>query len=96
MVSMAAQDKKWEREDDARTLARSEEIRSDKARLSNAVKEAKVMAKVKEKEAQAMNKIASRNTAKTPPRNTAKKTAAKGTGATVKSNTNLPFRKSKK
>jgi hypothetical protein len=37
-------EEKWQREDDARTLARAEEIRSDKKRLRGAVSEATTMA----------------------------------------------------
>jgi len=60
-LSVAAQDKKWQREDDARTLANAEEIRSVPARLKGAVKEAKVMVKRDEKRAKAMKRVANKN-----------------------------------
>ncbi len=55
-----AQDKKWEREDDARTLARAQEIMSNKTRYSGAVKEAKIMAVKEDEQIKAMKKIAAR------------------------------------
>ena len=36
MYPMTEEDKKWQRRDDARTLARAEEIKADKERLKNA------------------------------------------------------------
>lgn len=85
-LSPAAQDKQWEREDDARTLARAEEIRSSKARLSGAVKEAKVMVKKTEKEAKAMAKVATLS--RTSP--------VKKGNAKVSSNTKTPLSLAKK
>lgn len=71
VLSQSAQNKKWEREDDARTLARAEEIRTDSRRLKGAVIEAKAMAKKTEKEAMAMKRVASKNSpAKTPVKKT--------------------------
>jgi len=57
-ISMDAQEKKWQRESDAHTLAQAEEIKSDKGRLTGAKKEAKVMVKQTNKRAAAMKKVA--------------------------------------
>jgi len=65
-LSVAAQDKKWMRESDARTLAEAERIRSTPARIKGAVKEAKVMAKEDEKRAMAMRKVAKAPARKAP------------------------------
>jgi len=67
-LSVAAQDKKWMRESDARTLAEAERIRSTPARIKGAVKEAKVMAKEDEKRAMAMRKVAKAPARKAPAR----------------------------
>ena len=71
-----AQEKQWQRESDARTLAEAEEIKTDKTRMGGAKKEAKVMAKRDEKRATAMKKVAAGKVApkKTTP---AKKAAPK-------------------
>ena len=61
-LSVNAQDKQWQRESDANTLAEAEEIKIDKGRLGGAKKEAKVMAKRDEKRANAMKKVAAGNT----------------------------------
>lgn len=58
----AVMDRNWESMDDARTLARADEIRKDKARLARAVNAAKEMARDKENELVAMRKIANFNT----------------------------------
>ncbi|RKZ35768.1 MAG: hypothetical protein DRQ49_18890 [Gammaproteobacteria bacterium] len=55
---LTAQDKQWQREADARTLANADEIKNSPARLKGAVKEAKIMAKQSEKEAQSMKRVA--------------------------------------
>jgi len=57
---LTLQDLKWQREDDARTLARAQEIIADKKRHSGAVKEAKNMVKTEEKRAMAMKKVAAK------------------------------------
>lgn len=49
---------KWERENDARTMAEAEAIKMDKKRLAGARKEAKKMAVDKMREAQGMKKVA--------------------------------------
>lgn len=58
MIRMTAEDKRWQREDDARTLARAEEIIADRMRHTGAVSEAKKMVKAEEKRAAAMKKVA--------------------------------------
>jgi len=55
---LTAQDKQWQRESDAHTLAQAEEIKSSPGRMKGAIKEAKVMAKRTEQQAKAMNKVA--------------------------------------
>lgn len=61
MSRVIAQDEaRWQREDDARTLARAEEIKADKNRLAGATKEAGKMSKQLEKEAAAIKKVASK------------------------------------
>jgi hypothetical protein len=57
---MSAENKRWQRQDDARTLAMAQEIMSNKARHNGAVKEAKVMAREDEKRAKAMKQVASK------------------------------------
>ena len=62
-LSPVKQEAKWQREDDARTLARAEEIRADKKRSAGAVKEAGVMAKRADREAAAIRKVAGKKKA---------------------------------
>lgn len=62
---LSAQDKQWQREDDARTLARAEEIRLSPVRLKGAVKEAKVIAKRTEKQTLVMKAVANKSGLKT-------------------------------
>lgn len=57
---VAYDDRRWMAQDDARTLARAEEIKGDSKRFKAAAKEAKSMAKEKMDEANAMKKIAKR------------------------------------
>jgi len=59
-IKVSAQDKKWQRESDARTLAEAEIIKSDKKRMNEATKGAKEIAKEKMADAKAMVKIASK------------------------------------
>ncbi len=58
------QEKEWQGQDDARTLARAEEIKSDKKRLSNAIVQATKIAKTAEKEMKNIKKIANKSTPK--------------------------------
>ena len=62
---MSAQDKKWEAESDARTLAEAKVIAADKARLKAAAVAAKRMADDKMKEARAMKQVAKKAPTKT-------------------------------
>jgi len=48
MVQMSDEDKKWQAEDDARTLMRAEEIKGDKTRLKSALAILKEQSKQRE------------------------------------------------
>ena len=61
MQNMSAEDLKWQGRSDARTLAEAEAIKSDKARLENAKKEAKSMIAEREKELNGMRKVAGKS-----------------------------------
>lgn len=76
-MKMDAQEKKWQRENDAHTLASAEEIRADKNRLSGAKKEAKVMVKETNKRAVAMKKVAGTKSSSVAKKAPAKKAPAK-------------------
>ena len=80
-----AQEKRWQREDDARTLGRAEEIKVDKKRLAGAKKEAKVMANADDKRLAALRKVASGKVAST--KKPARKSSPAKKGAIVNSNT---------
>ena len=56
---MSADEKRWQAESDARTMAQYEEIMQDSARRKAAVAEAKKQASDLNKRAAAMNKVAS-------------------------------------
>lgn len=56
---------KWQAQDDAMTMARYQEILSDKARLNRAVKVAKQQAADLNKRAAALNAVAKRDNRKT-------------------------------
>lgn len=58
-IKMDAQERKWQAESDAATMARYQEIMSDKARMSRAVKEAQRQARDLNARASAMRKAAS-------------------------------------
>lgn len=75
--ALDAQDKKWQRENDAHTLAEAEAIKADKGRLSGAKKEAKIMVKETTKRQLAMKKVASGKVTSTVRKNTAKPAARK-------------------
>ncbi len=62
--SMTAQDRKWQAENDARTLISAEEINLDSARKGRALTEAKKIAIIKKKEMKAAEKVASKKTKK--------------------------------
>ena len=55
---MNAEEKRWRGRDDAYVLAQSEAIKADKDRYANAQKEAKNMVDEREKELNAMRKVA--------------------------------------
>lgn len=63
MISKS-QEQKWQAEEDARTMARYQEILNDKARMRRAVKVAKEQASDLNKRAAAMNKVANTKTKK--------------------------------
>lgn len=56
--SGASMERQWQAEDDARTMARYQEILSDKARMSRAVSAARKQARDLNARATAMNKVA--------------------------------------
>lgn len=58
-ASMSSEEKRWEAESDARTLARAEEIKADSKRVQKASQAAKKMALEASKEAASMQKVAS-------------------------------------
>ncbi len=72
---------RWQREDDARTLARAEEILGDKKRHKGAVKEAGIIASKRDKEIAAMKKVAAKKKKKVAPK---KKAVVKKKKAVVK------------
>lgn len=59
MAKISSNEKKWQAEEDAYTMARYEEIISDSARRNAAIKAAKEKADDLNKRASAMNKVAS-------------------------------------
>lgn len=61
MQNMNAEDLKWQGRSDAITLAESEAIKADKARLENAKKEAKSMIAEREKELNGMRRVAGKS-----------------------------------
>ena len=58
MSKLSVDEKKWQAESDAETMARYEEIMSDSARRSAAIKAAKEKASDLNKRASAMSKVA--------------------------------------
>ena len=59
MAKLSVDEKKWQAESDAETMARDEEIMADSARRSAAIKAAKEKASDLNKRASAMSKVAS-------------------------------------
>lgn len=57
--NISADERRWQAEDDARTMARYEEIMADKARMNRAVKAARTQANDLNKRASAMTRVAS-------------------------------------
>ncbi len=68
-TQMTAQDRKWQAENDARTLMDAEQIRTDNSRLEAAKPQVKKLASERQKEARAATKAAAKLT-KTKPRAT--------------------------
>lgn len=57
-MSPIEQEKRWQREDDARTLIQAEKIKQDKARLDGAKQEAARLLKERENETNVLRKLA--------------------------------------
>lgn len=62
MAKLSVDEKKWQAESDAETMARYEEIMADSTRRNAAVKAAKEKASDLNKRANAMNKVAGKST----------------------------------
>jgi len=81
LKSMKAQERRWQAEDDARTLARVNTITEDPARLKRAQTQATRMQKDAEKEANSLRKVSGgkpRLTNSTPPKPKIKSPAKRG------------------
>ena len=63
-IKMSQDEKRWQAEDDARTMARYEEIMADSSRKKAAIAEAKKQASDLNKRASIMNKVASNKSSK--------------------------------
>lgn len=63
-IKMSQDEKRWQAEDDARTMARYEEIMADNSRKRAAIAEAKKQASDLNKRASIMNKVASNKSSK--------------------------------
>lgn len=63
-IKMSQDEKRWQAEDDARTMARYEEIIADSSRKKAAIAEAKKQASDLNKRASIMNKVASNKSSK--------------------------------
>jgi len=87
-MKLNAQDREWQRQSDARTLAEAKVIESTPTRLKGATSEAKKMAKQSQKDAAAMTKVANRGAR----RNTGKRSG----GVSVMSNTSTPLSRANK
>ena len=64
--TIAVNERKWQAEDDARTLARAAELQSDAKRMAAAKKVAAAMVSAKQKELVAMKRVAGKPTKPTP------------------------------
>lgn len=64
MAKITSDEKKWQAEDDAYTMAKYEEIMADSSRRNAAIKAAKEKAADLNKRATAMNKVANSKTSK--------------------------------
>lgn len=63
-TKMSQDEKRWQAEEDARTMARYEEIMADSSRKKAAIVEAKKQASDLNKRANAMNKVANNKSSK--------------------------------
>lgn len=77
LPSMTAQEKQWQAESDARTLAESQVIMKDPKRLAAAAKKAQEIAKKQAQDAKAMEKVASKAPIKASPKPSAPKASKK-------------------
>ena len=81
--NMTREEKRWQAEGDAHTLARAQEIQADKGRMGAAKKVAGQQAKELQKQTRAMQNVANRGTSNNPANKTAiKKTTAKKSSGT--------------
>lgn len=62
--AVSAEEAKWRREDDARTLARAEEIKADKERYIEAKRGAKELLEARSKELRGLEKVANKRISK--------------------------------
>jgi hypothetical protein len=72
-MALSAQERKWQAESDANTLAEAKVIQGDKKRLAQAAKAGKQIAKELTKRATAMNSVKSKGVKKTTPKKTVRK-----------------------
>ncbi len=72
-MSMVSENKRWQRESDAHTLAEAEAIKADKARLAGAAQAAKKMADDRLKSAKEFTKVANKVVATNSKANKGKK-----------------------
>lgn len=59
MAKISSNERRWQAESDARTMAQYQEIMADKARMSRAIKEAQKQAKDLNSRAAVMSRVAS-------------------------------------
>jgi len=63
---LSPQEKRWQAEDDARSLARAEEVKNDKSRLGAAQRKAVEQAEERQEQADALKKVAGKQTTPLP------------------------------
>ncbi len=80
--NMTTDEKRWQAEGDAHTLARAQEVQGDKSRMSAARKVAATQAKELQKQTTAMQNVARKKTPAKPARKVS--TAKKSSGARSK------------
>lgn len=76
MAKLTAEERKWQAQDDAYTLARAEEIKASAGRQRAAKTAAKAMLKEEQKRTQALAKVADSDTSEAPVRRTNRAPAA--------------------